>query len=73
MYTLRTDSENIFAVQKYFNLFFANEKIAYSIKRIIANQFFSDTGTENQLTIIGRFIPGVDGNWSVVGMNNLIC
>ncbi len=54
------------------NISFPNGEILYSIKRAIINHFFSATGTEIEPTIIGRLVPGVDGNWSVVAISNLV-
>jgi hypothetical protein len=54
------------------NVSFADGQISYSVERAIINQFFTATGTETEPTIIGRFIPGIDGNWSMVAIANLV-
>ncbi len=72
VYTLEKGSEIISAAQKWMNVSFPNGKILYSIERVIANQFFSATGTETERTRVGRFKPGLDEIWSVVAINNLI-
>ncbi len=58
--------------QNWMNVSFPSGEIPYSIERAIINQFFSATGTEMEPTIIGRLIPGIDGNWSVVAINNMV-
>ncbi|MDJ0660427.1 MAG: hypothetical protein QNJ42_13210 [Crocosphaera sp.] len=67
-----TGSGIVSLAQKWMNVSFPDEKIPYLVERAIANDFFSATGTETEPTIIGRLIPGIDGNWSVVAINNLV-
>ncbi|MGK7960065.1 hypothetical protein [Crocosphaera sp.] len=68
-----TSGDNIVSLsQKWMNISFPDEKIPHSIQRAIINQFFVATGTEEEPTIIGRVIPGIDGNWSVISINNLV-
>ena len=67
-----TGGEIIALSQNWMNVSFPNGEIPYSVERAIANQFFSATGTETNPTIIGRLVPGMDGNWSVVAISNLV-